>query len=161
MISLLSIVAIGFFLGMRHATDADHVIAVSTIVSRQQSPWRAALIGGVWGIGHTLTIFAVGMAIILFNLVIPVRFGLSMELSVGFMLIVLGVWNVIGFLRSMPSISQNAHGEAPEIHSHPHQHGDYIHTHPHSHEPERHSHSPQQTPLARMDRSLGRIGVYQ
>ena len=100
MISLLSIVAIGFFLGMRHATDADHVIAVSTIVSRQQSPWRAALIGGVWGIGHTLTIFAVGMAIILFNLVIPARLGLTMELSVGVMLIALGVWNVASFLHA-------------------------------------------------------------
>src|SRR5207249_10704020 len=94
MISLLSIVAIGFFLGMRHATDADHVIAVSTIVSRQQSPWRAALIGGARGIGHTLTIFAVGMAIILFNLVIPARLGLTVDLCVGVMLIAPGVWNV-------------------------------------------------------------------
>ena|SRR5947207_2570290 len=161
MVTLLSIIAIGFFLGMRHATDPDHVIAITTIVSHQRSTKRAALTGALWGLGHTVTIFAVGTAIILFNLVIPVRLGLSMELSVGFMLIVLGVWNVIGFLRSMPAISQNAHGEATEIHSHPHQHGDYIHTHRHSHEPERHSHSPQQTPLARMDRSLGRIGAYQ
>src|SRR5207245_4384015 len=90
-----------------------------------------------------------------------VRFGLSMELSVGLMLIVLGVWNVIGFLRSMPSIPRNAPGGDTEIHSHPHRHGDYIHTHPHSHEPERHSHSPQETPLVRLDRSLGSIGAYQ
>src|SRR5204863_370455 len=98
MISLLSIVAIGFFLGMRHATDADHVIAVSTIVSRQQSPWRAALIGGVWGIGHTLTIFAVGMAIILFNLVIPARLGLTMELSVGVTLITLSMMSAFAYV---------------------------------------------------------------
>src|SRR5438309_12097294 len=98
MISLLSSVAIGFFLGMRHATDADHVIAGSTIASRQPSPWRAALIGGVWGIGHTLTIFAVGMAIIVFNVVIPARLRLTMELSVGVLLIALGVWNVASCL---------------------------------------------------------------
>jgi high-affinity nickel-transport protein len=84
-----------------------------------------------------------------------------MELSVGFMLIVLGVWNVIGFLRSVPSIHSNTNGEDTQAHSHPHRHGDYIHTHPHSHEPDRHSHSPQETPLAKLDRSLGRIGAYQ
>ena len=161
MFTLLSIIAIGFFLGMRHATDPDHVIAITTIVSHQRSTKRAALTGALWGLGHTVTIFAVGTAIILFNLVIPVRLGLSMELSVGFMLIVLGVWNVIGFLRSMPSIPRNAPGGDTEIHSHPHRHGDYIHTHPHSHEPERHSHSPQETPLVRLDRSLGSIGAYQ
>src|SRR5437879_10214051 len=90
MFTLLSIIAIGFFLGMRHATDPDHVIAITTIVSHQRSTKRAALTGALWGLGHTVTIFAFGTAIILFNLVIPVRLGLSMELSVGFMLLVLG-----------------------------------------------------------------------
>src|SRR5882724_3865568 len=86
MIGLFSIMAVGFFLGMRHATDPDHVIAVSTIVSRQPKLSRAALIGAFWGLGHTVTIFVVGTAIILFNLTIPARVGLSMELSVGIML---------------------------------------------------------------------------
>src|ERR1700694_3769267 len=127
----LAIVLLGFFLGMRHATDPDHVIAVTTIVSRERTMLHAALIGALWGLGHTVTIFAVGSAIILFNLTIPPRLGLSMELSVGFMLIVLGVWNVIGFLRSVPSIPGHADSKETEIHSHPHRHGDYIHTHPH------------------------------
>ncbi len=73
MITLLSIIALGFFLGMRHATDADHVIAVTTIVSRQRSIRHAALIGVLWGVGHTITILVVGSAIILFGLVIPPR----------------------------------------------------------------------------------------
>jgi high-affinity nickel permease len=154
MISLFSIVAIGFFLGMRHATDADHVIAVSTIVSRQQSAWRAALIGGVWGIGHTLTIFVVGMAIILFNLVIPARLGLTMELTVGFMLIALGVWNVASFLHAQPQADTR-------IHSHAHAHGDYVHTHPHGHAPEAHAHTPEQTPLGWLDRRLSNLAAYQ
>src|SRR5579864_3353762 len=102
MIGLLSIIVIGFFLGIRHATDPDHVIAVSTIVSQQRNAKRAALIGIFWGLGHTLTIFVVGSAIILFNLVIPVRVGLAMELSVAVMLIILGLANIAGFLRSMP-----------------------------------------------------------
>ena len=105
MIGFLSILAVGFFLGMRHATDPDHVIAVTTIVSNQRNSMRAALIGAFWGLGHTLTIFVVGAGIILFNLVIPVRLGLSMELSVAVMLIILGLWNVAGFLRSVPAAS--------------------------------------------------------
>src|ERR1700688_2081426 len=99
MVTLLSIIALGFFLGMRHATDPDHVIAVTTIVSRQRSIRNAALMGVLWGLGHTITILAVGSAIILFGIVIPPRLGLTMELSVGLMLILLGVLNLSGFTR--------------------------------------------------------------
>ena len=90
-VTLFSIVALGFFLGMRHATDPDHVIAVTTIVSRQRDVRHAALVGALWGVGHTVTILLVGSAIILFGLVIPPRMGLTMELAVGLMLILLGV----------------------------------------------------------------------
>jgi high-affinity nickel permease len=161
MIGLLSILAVGFFLGMRHATDPDHVIAVTTIVSNQRNSMRAALIGAFWGLGHTLTIFVVGAGIILFNLVIPVRVGLSMELSVAVMLIILGLINVAGFVRSMPAGSMQNHEEEKVVHSHAHSHGDYIHSHPHAHQPEGHPHAPDHTPLAWMDRAFGRIGVYQ
>lgn len=71
MLSLLTVIGVGFLLGMRHATDPDHVVAVTTIVSRQQSIRHAGLIGMLWGVGHTITIFFVGAAIIVFNLVIP------------------------------------------------------------------------------------------
>src|SRR5437899_6637125 len=96
MLTLFPVVAIGFFLGIRHATDPDHVIAVTTIVSRQRSVRHAGLIGILWGLGHTITILFVGAAIILFNLVIPTRVGLTMELAVGLMLIFLGVLNLTG-----------------------------------------------------------------
>jgi high-affinity nickel permease len=161
MIGLLSILAVGFFLGMRHATDPDHVIAVTTIVSNQRNSTRAALIGAFWGVGHTVTIFLVGAGIILFNLVIPVRVGLSMELSVAVMLIILGLMNVTGFLRSMPATSAHPHDGDALIHSHAHSHGDYIHNHPHTHQPEAHPHAPDQTPLAWIDHVLGRISLYQ
>jgi high-affinity nickel-transport protein len=82
--------------GMRHATDADHVVAVSTIVSRERSVWRAALIGAQWGLGHTLTVVTVGGAIILFKLAVTPRLGLSMEFAVALMLIALGVMNMAG-----------------------------------------------------------------
>lgn len=93
-LGLLTVLVLGFFLGMRHATDADHVVAVSTIVSRERRIGSAAIIGALWGAGHTITIFGVGIGIILFAIVIPVRVGLSMELCVGLMLVLLGWWNL-------------------------------------------------------------------
>ena len=159
MIEFLSILAVGFFLGMRHATDPDHVIAVTTIVTREKQAGRAALIGAFWGLGHTVTIFAVGAAIILFGLAIPARVGLAMELSVGLMLILLGAMNITGFLRDLPA-AVPAQAVAM-VHSHPHSHGDYVHTHSHAHSPDLHPHAPGQTPLARLDRLLGSLGAYQ
>ena len=96
MISFAAMALLGFLLGMRHALDPDHVIAVTTIVSTQRSVAKAGLIGTMWGIGHTVTIFLVGSAIIIFNLVIPPRLGLSMELAVGGMLILLGLMTLTG-----------------------------------------------------------------
>jgi high-affinity nickel-transport protein len=145
---------------MRHATDPDHVIAVTTIVSRQRSITRSALTGVFWGLGHTLTILLVGAAIILFNLVIPPRIGLSMELSVALMLIVLGLMNVVSFLRSAPGAELDRGDAAAVTHSHAHSHGDYVHSHPHRHTPEQHGHIADRTPLAYLDRTLGRLGFY-
>ena len=171
MISLLSIVALGFFLGMRHATDADHVIAVSTIVSRYRSVKHAVAIGALWGVGHTLTILLIGGGIILFGWVIPVRIGLSMELSVGLMLILLGVLNLTGIL---PRISNNfSHTQHPQgvsgdhddgcgaaQHSNAHTHGDYVHTHSRGHNLKIHPHDPGHAPLIWLDRRFGRLGLY-
>ena len=99
MTSLLAVTVLGFFLGMRHAADPDHVIAVTTIVSRHGSPARAAVVGLLWGVGHTLTILVVGAGIVLVGWVIPPRVGLSLELSVGVMLTVLGILNLRAGLR--------------------------------------------------------------
>jgi high-affinity nickel permease len=95
MLSLLFL-ALGasFLLGMRHATDADHVIAVTAIVSEERSLGRAARLGALWGVGHTATILLVGGAILLFELTLTPRVGLSMEFTVAVMLIVLGLLNL-------------------------------------------------------------------
>ena len=162
MIHVLSILALGFFLGMRHATDPDHVVAVTTIVARERQISKSAWIGVFWGIGHTITIFVVGVAIILFDIVIPPRVGLSMELAVGFMLILLGVMNIAGFLRGLPlSPAQTAPLNSEMVHSHAHSHGDYIHTHPHAHGPQGHTHSPEHSPVASLDRILFRFRLYR
>ena len=96
---LLFVAGLGLVLGMRHSTDADHVVAISTIVSKQRSIRNAAVIGSVWGLGHTITIFAVGSLIILFGVEIPPRVGLSMEFCVALMLILLGILNLTGLMQ--------------------------------------------------------------
>jgi high-affinity nickel-transport protein len=155
MLGLISIVFIGFFLGMRHATDPDHVIAVTTIVSQQRSWKRAAWIGIFWGLGHTLTIFIVGCAIILFNVVIPVRLGLAMEFSVSLMLILLGGWNLASFSQALPTVPT----DSAALHSHPHSHGNFVHSHPHVHASAADVQEP--SALQQMDRKLGKRSFYQ
>ena len=170
MINFVSIIALGFFLGMRHATDPDHVIAVSTIVSRERNIAKSAWVGAFWGVGHTLTIFVVGAAIILLDLVVPKqgsgtqlhlspRLGLIMDLAVAIMLIVLGIMNIRRFVRWVPAVASQSVA-SHSVHSHSHAHGDYVHSHPHSHAPESHPHSPEQTPVARIDRVLQRFRTY-
>jgi high-affinity nickel-transport protein len=127
---------LGLLLGMRHSTDPDHVVAVSTIVSKQRSIRQAGLIGTLWGLGHTLTIFAVGSMIILFGVVIPPRLGLSMEFSVALMLILLGVLNLTGMMQRLTSYLTQAR----------------------KHDGETAISSRAETLL---DQSVGRFGVYQ
>src|SRR5688500_9123200 len=94
MLSPLLVFGTSLLFGMRHATDPDHVVAVTTIVARERSAWRAARVGALWGFGHTLTILAVGGAIVLFKVAFTARLGLSLEFAVACMLVVLGALNL-------------------------------------------------------------------
>jgi hypothetical protein len=104
----LGILVLSFLLGMRHATDADHVVAVTTIIARQRSLLRAASIGALWGLGHTLTLLAVGGLMIALNIVMPPWLGLTLELLVAVMLVVLGVVSVVGGARSERMVDSSA-----------------------------------------------------
>lgn len=97
------LLVVGVILGMRHSTDPDHLAAVTTIVTRLRSVRQASLIGLLWGVGHTFTIFLVGSAIILFGVAIPPRIGLSMEFGVALMLILLGLLNLSGVMKRITS----------------------------------------------------------
>ena len=128
-VTVLTALLFGFLLGVRHALDADHIVAVTTIVSRSSSFFRSALVGLSWGIGHTLTLFAAGFGVLVFKLTIPDRLALSMEFIVGALLVLLGVpivWRLV----------------AGRAHIHLHQHGDRRHLHSHAH-PEAPSHDHQ------------------
>ena len=132
----MSFLFLGFFLGMRHATDADHVVAIATIVSRERSLGGSALIGAAWGVGHTITVMAVGTAIIVLGVVIPPQLGLSMEFAVGIMLVLLGVFTLTGMGRAVSAAhvhEGDPAGHALDLHDHLHAHGDYLHRHPHGH----------------------------
>jgi cytochrome c biogenesis protein CcdA len=161
-LNVVSFLFLGFLLGMRHATDADHVVAIATIVSRERSVAGSALIGAAWGVGHTVTVMAVGAAIIVFGVVIPPPLGMSMEFAVGIMLVLLGVLTFTSMGRG--GGVTHAHAGVPgvhqlDVHDHLHAHGDYLHRHPHGHGA--HGHADEHTPLARIDRSvLGRIAFY-
>lgn len=108
MLSLVPAALLGFVVGLRHATEADHVAAVSAIVARERTVRGAALIGAAWGLGHTITLLLLGGAIVAFGLTVPKSLALSLELCVGAMLIGLGVWNFVARAR--------------RVHAHPHEH---------------------------------------
>jgi ABC-type nickel/cobalt efflux system permease component RcnA len=132
----LGIALLGLLLGMRHATDPDHVIAITTILSREHRIGAAARIGMIWGLGHTLTVLIVGGAIIVFKVAIPTRLGLAMEFAVAVVLILLGVGTASSILRR---IAQRVFGDpgrdsdSSVVHSHSHTHSRATHAHPHVH----------------------------
>ena len=90
----LALLGLGFVLGIRHATDPDHVVAVAAITARTRRLLPAAWLGVVWGMGHSLTLFLVGGAILVFNLVVPPRAGLALEFAVALALVTVGALNM-------------------------------------------------------------------
>lgn len=157
MSTLLPILFFGFFLGMRHATDSDHVIAVTTIVSRQRRIWSAAWTGIFWGIGHSLTLLVIGGAIILFGVIAPVQLGMSLEFSVALMLILLGALTLHSTYRRVGEVNI----DHADVHRHSHRHGDYLHSHTHGQEDGAHGHDGDDMPPAKLDRVFGRSRIYQ
>jgi high-affinity nickel-transport protein len=91
-----ALLSLGLLLGMRHAADPDHVVAIGAIASRTQRLWPATQVGIIWGLGHTLTLFTVASGIVLFNWVIPPRLGLALEFCVALALVSVGVLNIGG-----------------------------------------------------------------
>lgn len=124
--SALAVLGLGLVFGLKHATEVDHVIAVSTIVSEHRKLSRAALVGGLWGVGHTASLMLVGTVVLLLRVAIPERVANWLEFAVALMIIGLGAH---AFLRALRRRS--------DIHLHKHQHDgdDVAHAHVHFHEP--------------------------
>ncbi|MEH7223671.1 sulfite exporter TauE/SafE family protein [Bacillus sp. JJ1566] len=117
--TFFSVLALGFILGIRHAIEPDHVIAVSTIASESKKLWQASLAGVFWGIGHTVTLFIVGLVVILMKNEIPEKWAMSLEFLVGIMLVYLGLKTILS-LRKIHIHKQIHDGEnRTNVHSYP------------------------------------------
>jgi sulfite exporter TauE/SafE len=132
--SLTTAILFGMVLGIRHALDADHVIAVTTITSRNKSILRSAMVGLSWGIGHTVTLFAAGFAVLIFKLHIPDVLSQSLEFAVGVVLVLLGISAIRGIFASRAHSHEHYHDGTHHTHSHSHS-GTLLHDHRHLRRP--------------------------
>jgi high-affinity nickel permease len=118
--SLVLVALVAALLGLRHATDPDHLAAVTTLVAgaRERAAARAAALGVAWGIGHALTLFAFGLPIVLFSAYLPAGVQQGAEAAVGVLIVALAVWLLVRWRRGL-------------FHAHEHRHGGEEHVHPH------------------------------
>ena len=118
---ILAVLAFGFLLGLKHATDADHVVAVANIVRKERNIWQSIWLGASWGAGHSVPLLILGAVILIIKDVALQRYETVapyLELGVGIMLIYLGIsaaWNV---LRGKLHMHQHDHGAGPHVHVH-------------------------------------------
>ena len=117
------VLGLGFMLGLKHATEADHLVAVATIVSEQRSVWRSSLVGALWGVGHTAALLAVGLLVLFMRVRVPPRVAALLEFGVALMIVLLGTRVLYFLLR-----------DRRRVHTHTHRHGARVHTHLHFHD---------------------------
>lgn len=124
-LSIYAILAFGFLLGLKHAVEADHLAAVSTIVAERKNILSSTIIGGFWGVGHTITLLVIGALVIFLKLQISEPLEAKLEAVVGVMLVILG-------LNAIRKLWQKE-----KIHLHSHEHEGHQHIHIHTHEKEK------------------------
>jgi MFS family permease len=132
---------LGLITGLRHSMEADHVAAVSTIVAADKSQKRlrrAPLLGALWGLGHTASLFAAGLAVLLLAVSIPDKVSSTMEFGVGVMLVFLGATTLTGF--SVGRFVRGMFGRRTHDHVHVHEDTGIVHSHDHDHHDHRHGH---------------------
>ncbi len=136
---LLSAMVLGFVLGMQHATDPDHLVAVATIVTRERRFVDGAFLGALWGIGHMTTLTIAGALVVGFHVVVGPQVRTGLELVVAAMLVLLGLWRLRDLGRGLDTVdpshlaADHGHGHVERLHSHSHQHDGRVHHHPHLH----------------------------
>jgi ABC-type nickel/cobalt efflux system permease component RcnA len=143
-LSAFAILGLGFLFGLKHATEVDHIVAVSTIVSEQRNILRSALVGGLWGIGHTAALLVVGAIVLALRINIPESVSTWLEFGVALMIIALGASAVVRALR-----------KRSRVHMHQHSHDDVSHIHIHFHEDE----TEHTRPVAAHSHAIKRIGI--
>lgn len=124
-LSTFAVLIFGFLLGLKHAVEADHLAAVSTIVAERKNLLSSTIVGGFWGIGHTITLLIIGALVIFLKLQISESLESRLEAVVGVMLVFLG----LNALRKL--------WQTEKIHIHEHEHEGHQHIHIHTHEKEK------------------------
>src|SRR5215212_3571173 len=122
--SAFALLGLGLLFGLKHATEADHIVAVSTIVSEQRSLLRSATVGALWGIGHTASLIAVGVIVLALRVAVPEHVANWLELGVPLMIIGLGTSALLRVRLS----------RRRDVHLHKHKHDGVSHVHIHFHE---------------------------
>jgi len=143
-LSAVTVLIIGFTLGLKHATEVDHVVAISTIVSQHKNVFRSAIVGALWGAGHTASLLVVGAIVLLLRVAIPVRVSGWLEFGVALMIIGLGISALWRALR-----------KGTQIHVHEHSHDGLKHKHIHFHDHEK-KHEP--SSASRHSHAVSRVG---
>ena len=127
--SLVIVLAVAVLLGLRHATDPDHLAAVTTLLATKGSRGRdAARLGFSWGLGHAITLFAFGLPIVLYSAVIPDAAQRGAETAIGFLIAGLAVWLLIRWRRGAFHVHEHTHEDREHAHLHSHAHGN-LHRH--------------------------------
>jgi hypothetical protein len=127
--TLAVVAAVAVVLGLRHATDPDHLAAVSTLIAgaRDRATGAAARLGLSWGLGHGVSLFAFGLPIVLFKAYLPEPVQQGAELSVGVVIAALAVWLLVRWRRGLFHLHVHAHDRS--LHAHGHVHGQDGHAH--------------------------------
>ena len=128
--SFSAIWGLGFLLGLRHALDADHLAAVSTVLAERPSLRASSAVGFWWGIGHTITLLIVGAVVLALDIHIPEEFELIAESGVGLLLVILGVNLAVKLYRDRWHVHAHTHDNTAHVHFHSHhRHEDHRHQH--------------------------------
>jgi high-affinity nickel permease len=130
-----SFLLLGFLIGLRHALEADHVAAITVLVTRAKHVSQALPFGVMWGIGHTLTLFTFGAVILVLNNNLPQSITLMLETLVGLMLVMLGVDVIYRLIKKRMHFHSHVHADKKQhIHAHSHENEKNHDASPHGHE---------------------------
>ncbi len=147
-LSTLAVLGLGLAFGLKHATEVDHIVAVSTIVSEHRSLLRSALVGALWGLGHTASLIAVGIIVLALRVTIPPWVASWLEFAVALMIIGLGVSALARALR-----------KRRDLHMHRHSHDGLSHVHIHFHEQATEHEAPVKEPVGGHSHAVSLVGV--
>lgn len=131
--TLLLVLAVALLLGLRHATDPDHVAAVTTLIAggKERGARRARTLGLAWGLGHATTLFLFGLPVVLYERYLPAGIQEGAETAIGVLIVTLAVWLLVRWRRGAFHVHPHDHDDVRHVHVHPHARATGHAGHPH------------------------------